>query len=260
MSRIDLNLEASRYHAMPEISKHKLDTLAKAPALLKWEQENPREQTDTMWWGSVVHTAILEPLEFAKKFACANPELKRSAKKAWAEFEEQTGKEALTFEEVETLLNMAKAMNAHKAACKIMTGQIEASLFWTDEDTGVACRCRPDVINKNLGMVIDLKTCASASAASFAKDAYNFRYHVQAAFYLDACKAVGIEVDSFVFVCVEKTAPYLVAVYACDQAMIELGRATYKANLETYKRCAAEDSWPGYSQDIEILSLPSYAK
>ena len=213
-----------------------------------------------MWWGSVVHTAILEPLLFQKKFACASPDLKRTAKKAWTEFEESSGKEALTFEEVETLLAMAKSINAHKAASKIIAGQIEASIFWQDEDTGVLCRCRPDVINKSIGMLVDLKTCSSANPTSFSKDAYNFRYHVQAAFYLDGCKANGIEVDNFVFVCVEKTAPYLVAVYAADQAMIELGRATYKANLETYKRCLHEDNWPGYSESIEILSLPTYAK
>ncbi|MEY4350532.1 MAG: PD-(D/E)XK nuclease-like domain-containing protein [Bacteroidia bacterium] len=257
-------LSAREYHARTEISKHGLDLVAKAPALYKHHQLHPQEQSPAMRWGEIIHTAVLEPERFTQEYIQAPEGLNKTSRKAWAEFEsENPGKSVVSRDEWDEVAQTVAAISRHKIARLILTKVseeklIEKSLFWIDGE--IPCRCRPDGISETMKMVVDLKTCANATASAFAKDAYNYRYHVQAAFYLDACKAVGLTVENFVFICVEKTAPYLTSVFVADEEMIEQGRKTYKADLEKYASCLAINDWPGYPEEIQFLSLPSYAK
>jgi hypothetical protein len=91
----------------------------------------------------------------------------------------------------------------------------------------------------------------------------NYRYHAQEAFYTDGYRFAnpGEFADelSFIFVAVEKEAPFGVAVYELDQEAVNIGRALYKRNLETYVRCRAANEWPAYPNEVQTLSLPKWA-
>jgi exodeoxyribonuclease VIII len=122
-------------------------------------------------------------------------------------------------------------------------------------------RGRPDALGDNL--IVDLKTAQDASPDAFARTAANFGYHAQAAYYLDGLRNLGYcdEQAVFLFVVVEKTPPFGVAVYALDDDAIEAGRAQYEDAWSTYRSCRASNNWPSYpgSQKIETLSLPRWA-
>jgi hypothetical protein len=133
------------------------------------------------------------------------------------------------------------------------------SLYWTDTDTGVRCRARPDQVTAD-ALVVDLKTTQNASADAFQRDAWKYRYHVQAAFYLDALRTLRHPAESFVFIAVEKEAPYLVQVFVATDEFIDAGRVAYKMDLETYKSCLASGAWPGFPTDAQPLTIPAYAK
>ena len=260
---IKSEMEAAVYHRMPQVSVHQLGAFAECPARYKWDREYPKEQTDAMWWGEVVHTAVLEPDRFASEYKIVG--INRTSKKAWAELEDENPEhELLTEKEGQEALAMAQAIRLHPAAGKLLgrgydENPVENMFFWECEETGVKCRARMDFIT-DCGIIADVKTCGSAAADNFSKGAYNFRYHVQAAFYLWGAQKCGIEVDSFVFIAVEKEAPYLVAAYAADPAMLELGRKTFREELARFAQCDRENHWPGYSDGIQSLSLPAYAK
>ena len=74
-------------------------------------------------------------------------------------------------------------------------------------------------------LIVDLKTTMDASPDAFARTAANFNYPLQAAYYVDGLQAAGIAspdaVTSFVFLVVEKTPPYGVAVYTLPEDAIE---------------------------------------
>jgi hypothetical protein len=108
---------------------------------------------------------------------------------------------------------------------------------------------------------VDLKTTAEGGAepGQFAKSVHQYRYHVQAAFYLDGLAANGVEATDFAFIAVEKSRPNLVGAYWASKTMIDRGRMAYKRDLHTYKRCLDSGQWPGYSAAIEILDLPAWA-
>lgn len=130
---------------------------------------------------------------------------------------------------------------------------------------------KPDLLRPDIGMDLDVKSCVSAHPVKFSKDAYTLGYHVQAAMGLDITSAVmGVDIDSFIFLALEKTPPYLGALYDASE-LIEYGRSVYRKRLLHIYRCSKKNIWQGYSiyspmQDEEgeqnkpiALWLPTYA-
>lgn len=163
---------------------------------------------------------------------------------------------------------MRDAVMAHPTAGKLFaagSGAAELSAYWRDAETGLACRCRPDWWRTD-GVLVDLKTAEDASPEAFEKSILKYRYHVQAAFYLDGARAVfasakvaQLPPDHFVFVVVEKTAPHAVSVYRLDDDAIEIGRREYQRDLTVAAECLSAGSWPAYGEAIMRASLPEWA-
>ena len=110
-------------------------------------------------------------------------------------------------------------------------------------------------------LIVDLKSTEDASAAGFSRSCANYRYHVQAAYYLDIANAVmDRRFTAFVFIAVEKSPPYQVAVYHADYEMIMAGRMEYRRLVDLYHECRVFDHWPGLNDGrIEAISLPRLA-
>lgn len=275
-----LDMPAAEYHAREEISKHGLDVFSELPARFKYERENPEETTAAMRFGSLVHLAVLEPelfessVAFIPEDAPRKPsDLQRNAKKPspetaaavewWDNFLARiAGKEIITPTEHAELCGIRDAIHAHPVASKLLAlpGHVEPSLFWTDAETGIACRSRMDKVIPKHRIIIDLKTCVDASQTKFSKDCANFRYDVQSAIYPDAAQAVlGGEDWRFLFIAVEKSAPYFVAVYEADEVMRFAGREKYRSELSSYAACVESGKWPAHPDIIAPISLPAWA-
>jgi exodeoxyribonuclease VIII len=189
-----------------------------------------------------------------------------------AEWMQNNGhRKVLTPDQLDTLMGMRDSVMAHPAARALLTavpGVAERSAYWTDPVTGELCRCRPDFW-RNDGIIVDLKSTEDASPDGFAKSIANWRYHVQHPFYVDGLQLAmtqggihqapgGLFPRTFVFLAVEKRAPYAVGVYVMDQDSIELGRAEYRADLARYAACRATDNWPGYGDKIQNITVPPW--
>ena len=84
---------------------------------------------------------------------------------------------------------------------------------------------------------------------------------MQAGFYVNVLEgATGIRPEQFIFCCVEKKAPYAVSVLAADQEMIEQGWRQALRELDVLATCKKANTWPGYSDQIETVSLPNWLK
>lgn len=182
-------------------------------------------------------------------------------------------------EEWDQLHAMRDAVMAHPAASALLSmpgGVAERSVYWTDPKTGELCRCRPDWWIMPRGIIVDVKTTEDASLEGFAKSIAGWRYHVQHPMYLDGINhmrhqveqansgeafpaAVPPEARTFVFLAVEKKPPHAVAVYALDSIAVDLGRALYRRDLDTYAQCRATGVWPGYGDKIQSISVPAWA-
>lgn len=175
--------------------------------------------------------------------------------------ENNPGRIVLTPETWDQLHAMANAVHSHPAAGALLTGcpgEAEKSVYWIDAATGVLCRCRPDWWRDD-NVIVDLKTTEDASPEGFAKSMANYRYDVQAAYYLDGVQAATRKrPKAFVFIAVEKKPPYGVGVYVLDSDSLELGRAQYQHDLRIYAECVRTGEWPGYGDKIQTISLPAW--
>jgi hypothetical protein len=263
MNEMILDMPADEYHSSAGISKHGLDLINRAPALYRHQKLNPVDDpTPAMRFGTLAHLMILEPDKFSSETflmpACdrrtkEGKEIYASAMRAAA------GRMVITPEELEQLKGMQKAICEDKACSNALSNikHVEASLYWIDQLDDVACRARLDAIKEN-GMIVDYKTTDNASPEAFLRTVLNFRYHVQAAFYLDGLKAITGQEGTFVLVAQEKKAPYLCCVYIVGDDLVEKGRQEYRKDLGTYKQCVTQDTWEGISSHPLELHLPRW--
>lgn len=167
----------------------------------------------------------------------------------------------LSQEQWDQLHGMRDAVLNHPAASALLTkvpGKAELSVYWNDPETGALCRCRPDWWRED-DLLVDLKTGEDASLEGFAKSIANWRYDVQAAMYLDGVRiATGRQPKGFVFIVVEKRPPYAVGVYVLDAESLELGRVQYVTDLRRYAECVKTETWPGYGDKIQSISVPAW--
>ncbi|MFG2670816.1 PD-(D/E)XK nuclease-like domain-containing protein [Streptomyces sp. NPDC048445] len=235
------------------------------PALFRYEQDHPQKPKKTFDIGNAAHREVLGE----------GPELVLVDAKRWdtnairAELAEirAEGAVPLKRDEYDDVLGMADAIRRHPVASALFNpehGRPEQSVFWRDP-TGITRRARfdwlPDPREGRL-IIPDYKTCRSAEPSALAKAVDEFGYHQQADWYRAGARAAGLgdEHTAFVFVCQEKTAPYLITVFEPDAAALRIGAAKNRRAIETYARCTESGYWPGYSDAIEYLSLPPYAE
>ncbi|WP_170210768.1 PD-(D/E)XK nuclease-like domain-containing protein [Tepidiphilus succinatimandens] len=263
-----LSMPADQYHSHSAVGHSALVRIMRSPAHYREYVTNPPEPTPAMVLGTAFHAALLEPDRFSQSFVVA-PKFDRRTKegKAAAEAWEagNAGKTALTAEQMVAIQQMVTSVISHAGAAKLLSnGLAEMSGLWSDHETGIECKCRPDflaITGETITGIVDVKTTSDASADGFARAIATLGYDTQAAFYQDGLKALTGRTIPFYFIAVEKEAPYAVAAYKASDEMIEVGRAKYRAALQLLKWCRENESWPGYQPggEIETINLPRWA-
>jgi exodeoxyribonuclease VIII len=250
------------YHAHKSVSKSQLDQMAKSPAHYLASLTTPRKETSAMRIGSIFHGMVLEPERVKIAVAPVCDKRTKEGKATWEAFcLENHGAEIVTADEGEMLNGMAESIRKHPAASALLNGPgiAEGSCFWSDEQSGELCRCRPDFYRED-GIVVDLKTTEDASLDGFTRSVAKYNYAVQAAFYSDGVEAAtSMPVRGFAFIACEKTPPYAVQCFQLDFQAMEAGRVIYRTLLLDLADCKIAGNYPAYSNKIETLSLPNWA-
>jgi exodeoxyribonuclease VIII len=265
-------MENAEYHALTSVvSKSHLDLVARSPLHYWARYVDPKrvepEPTAAMLLGTAVHTLVLEADQFADRYVAAPEGIDRrykAGKELFAEWEAQAaGRTVLAKADADLIQAMGRAVHGHPAAAYLLglPGKAETTHMWTDEATGLECKCRPDWLLDDGSLIVDLKTTEDASPAGFSKSIAAYRYHVQAAHYLTGVeRATGRRPEQFIFICVEKKAPHAVAVYAADAEMVAAGQVTAARDMLLLAECRDADYWPAYSDQIETISLPAWMR
>jgi PDDEXK-like domain of unknown function (DUF3799) len=234
----------------------------------------PPVPTPAMAAGTLLHCVLLEPGAFAKRYA-VGPEVKTKAVKAWKDFEAQNaGLECITPLQHEVAQAQAAKLRATPMGSDSDDGtfgdlldgaRFEASCFWTDEPTGLLCKCRPDVLAEvgsgdSRGWIIpDVKTTSSAKPERFARSLGDFAYDMQAAYYsVGVGQATGLPVLSFLFACVEAEYPFATALYVLPEEWVAYGWQRCRDALNLYAECQRTGVWPGYGVGVMQLAAPKW--
>lgn len=257
------DLGEEEYHAdKGSISKSGLWTFhSKTPAHFKGAPK--REHEPQLDFGNAVHLAVLEP-ERAAKDLIEGPADRRGNKwkDALEEVEARPGAVMLPAALYRDVMDIQKAVVKHPVISQFhRPGTLfEASAFWHDKETGLQCRCRPDIYAPHIKVIGDLKTTADASQWNWSRTAGNLGYHVQEGMYSEGWqKAGGGDVDGFVFICIESKPPYLPVVYEFDPSASAEGVAVFHKALAAYKVCLESDVWPGYPTEVVQTDIPKFS-
>jgi exodeoxyribonuclease VIII len=263
------DLDNDAYHWHKAISRSGVVEFMKSPANY-WnayhnDDRPKKESTQAMNFGTAFHTLMLEPHLFEKQFV-VKPEqvfLKDTDRETFDNYKAYMAKLAkskkiiLSIDEMATLHHMKNSIEKHPQAMELIShAKYEHSIFWTDEDTGLELKTRPDAWHHN--MTVDLKTIISADPRTFQSAMVSHGYHIQSAMMREGIRAAtGDDILNHIFVCVEKTFPFLVSVYILDETALEAAHNTLRRVLSEIKFCYESNQWPGY--ETQTIGLPNWA-
>ena len=250
------NLTHDTYYNDTEyISNSMLNNLTgKSPEYFKFIMNNPQPTTPSMKFGSAFHMNVLQPEEFKKHYV-VSPKFDKRTKQGKADYAEFINnnmfKTVISEGEYEVIQQMTdKLMKDSDAKTLLSNGLKEHIIVWENDFWNVKCRGMLDVYNKDANIIVDLKTTQDSSYNGFASSVRKFKYHKQAAFYMDAVKAY-----EFYIVAIEKNPPFSINIIQLGDNLIDMGRDLYNTDLEIYKYCLDNDYWP--SQGFDYLDKKS---
>lgn len=266
------DMAPAAYHADPvpggslSQSGAKLLLPPSCPALFRWDRDHPRAPKREFDLGHAAHREVLGAGADMAVIDAANY-LTKAAKQARDEAYAE-GKTPVLPKELEQVQAMAKAVREHPIAGRLFepgTGKPENALFWEDKATGVWRRSLLDWLPEYADprpqrlIIPDYKSARSASPEKIQKAIVDHGYHIQAQFYLDGVRALELHPDPvFLFVFQEKDPPYLVTVAEPDAESLRIAAIEIRNALHIYRRCVETNTWPGYSDDVELISLPPW--
>ena len=262
------NITNADYHALPRVSNSDLTLFKSSPYdYYAWklaEGRPVRKVTPAMERGTALHMAVLEPDLFKATYVEAPPLDRRT--KAWKEFAESVeGKEILSAQEF--------------AANKIMSDQIrkipiikqvlgeakkEVTALWADEQTGLPCRARPDMLSIALRMIFDIKTTAELNYHAFSRSAINYEYHRQRFWYSNGLNTLlgATPEDGFDFciVAVESSYPFKAGLFEFDEDLYSIAADEIRSELEELKKCMESGVWPTGLEGLNTIRAPEWMK
>lgn len=273
----DMPIDA--YHsnncAGPSISSSGLRIIEMESPLKYWDtsylnpNRAPPESKKHFSFGHAVHTLMLGEEGFARQFALRPESIdgaawqsNRTVCRQWIASKEAAGVSVITAAEIEDIRGIARALDRHPLVkMGLLNGEIEKSLVWKDEETGIFLKARPDALPVNADLVADLKTTSDISARGTRAAISDYGYHMQMALIGIGMAAVldrKISDEDYVLIFVEKTRPYDINVKPLAAESIAFGRMQIRRALRKMADCLAKNEWPGVEDDGQTAWLPDY--
>lgn len=232
------------------------------PAHVKasWDdaQEDGSKESD---FGILIHTMILEPhlapgaivTVYADDWRSKDAREKRDTARA-------AGKLPVLEKDVDRAQAAVAAVMRHPIASQLLAnGKAEQSWFAKDEATGLYLKARTDFFNDKR-IIVDIKTVGSAAPDFIQRRVYDGGWFQQAPWHCNVVERVtGSPAQGYCWLIVEQKPPHCVVVRKPTDTVLMHGHRLNQRAIEIFARCNKTGQWPGYSEAIEDLSLPSFA-
>lgn len=276
----------AEYRSCPALSRSEIEVFRHNPALWNGQRTGAIRKpkpSDDMEFGRAFHAVLAgEPIHVEIPSQVLSADGSRAGQK-WKDFAVANVGKILLKSNGERgvchLDGMLSAIHRHKisaAAVASKVGKREISLFFewplnsmaAPSVTWAPCKSRLDLLifNKSTGtqpsFIVDWKTCEDAGPEAFAKSAYNYGYHRQAAWYRKAVAACwpSVQLATFLFVAVEKAEPYRVEVYQPTEDFLHLGHEENQRLVTDWAIRDNDNRWePDSWGKINELAAPGWA-
>jgi len=238
------------YAEIPAFRSHDLTAVIKCP--YSWKHQKAMVQTPALLEGRVQHTVFLELHKFDDEFVI-QPKIDRRTKAGKEEYEDFMAsignRTAVTQDMFDTCIERRDVVKDY-----VPKADDRAELTLVFEWHGHPFKCRLDWYDNE--RVWDLKTCRDASPRGFRGAINSFNYHMQAALYVEGCRASGLRADGFNFLAQEKAHPYPFGVYTLSDEALEYARARNEQALELLLKCKEQDDFKPYNlEGVQVVEL-----
>ena len=257
MPDVFLDVPEDEYHAEGRagryLQSHALALFAKSPAaydrMRRGAAGTKDEPTEAFAFGRAAHCYILEgPDEFFRRFTTdearpINPKTGKpfgTATREYANWAATVGKEVVAHADMETILRMRAAVVSHPQAAPLLReGRAEATV--RTRLNGLDCQARIDYYTPTWG-ITDLKSTRNLDR--FERDALDFDYIGQLAFYHAVLQAKsGIDASCRI-VAVEKAEPFRCGVWRIPALTIGRAERVNANRMDRLRECIEADYWP----------------
>lgn len=268
-----LEVSSAEYHKLEYLSNSRLKLFADDPeeyaAVYVAKSRVQKPPTPSMQLGTDIETwlfkgTIRDVMLLPEEFEGPNGR-KSEAFRAWKMT--QRGKKVLTVEQAASdphyrhYFEIAENLERHELANYLLYWpgvRVHDAIQWRDPTFGVERMCQLDLFRENES-ITDVKTARSILKDEWERDAYDLKYHWQAATYIDAVyELYGIDVP-FYWIVIKNSPGYGVEVFKASEEQIETGRAEYRAALKRWVACRDSGNWrsPTFGLATEV-GVPFY--
>jgi hypothetical protein len=238
-------------------------------------------------FGNAFELALVDPLGFSERVAIAqdlawvraamedNPDLKNPRNTSYykakcLEFKNANkGKYCIDDVDYEKIKYMLESCIQDKIIQGLIKNvEAQLSLFWTDDQTGLKLKTRPDICKRKKNVVVNIKTAEDGSPKAFSRDLAKYDYPLQACIEITGCLATGLmtSVDNYFWLVVEKEAPFNATIYEFSPEDQKACMVELEWLIEKLTRAKEKNFYPGYSDradnqyGILTAEIPMYYK
>jgi hypothetical protein len=265
-----------KYHsrgicAGPAVSSSDLRTCwSKSPAHMyaRWAENPDREEkpsTRQMILGSAAHHLFLGEENYNKRFVMQPDKYRDKVTaeekpwhngaavcKKWNADMEAKGLTIVVPKELDAIKKMAASLTVDPMVQNgILSGNVECSGFWKDQETGLWVKVRPDVIPMSDGDYVDLKTAADVTTPALQYSIRSYGYHMQGALVWEAADVLRPDAvfATFVLLFIETANPYCARSVPVHKDDLSRGRLQNRMMMQQIALCMVENRWPGPGDD-----------
>lgn len=245
----------SAYLALDAVNWSSLKHMDDSAAHYLYHLHNPTPETAAQTIGRYVHAAVLDPDHLAADFVVWNGDRRGSDYKAFAAA--NADKTILRAADLDDAEGMIEALRARADVRDLLDGAVcEHTVTWTDPETGLACKSRPDLVRLDRRVLADLKTTRSTEIRRFGADIARFMYHGQLAHYAHGIEvALGWVPERVTLIAVESSPPYDVAIFDLEPDTLDAGREKRDNLLARLHEAVKANHWPGrHAEPVKLNS------
>ena len=260
---IRASMLAEEYHAARAMSSTGIKHLMRSPAHYRAWLETPMKATAAMQFGTLVHTAILEPDKLESRTRMipddAPTRQSKAGKQWWEDFSAGSiGRIMVDRADWEKLEGLRQsALDSPSVQVLLAECVPEVSLAWRDQ--GVTCKARLDATPEGFARIVDLKSTTDATPEAFSRAIHRYGYHIQAAWYLRGAIAHSSTMPEWYWLAIETTKPFAISPYRAPAKMLTHANGLIERALSMYRKCVAENYWPAYDPAIRDIDLPAWS-
>jgi len=253
------DVPSQEYHKWDLAGRSQLKAFSDGEAAesVRWGMEHPEPSTPAMMFGTMAHTLMFEPEKYSRD-VIIEPKA-QNRKRIWQDDQWRIHVHA---DDEPVVRDLCGAVHEHPITQALFEYNLttEKSLVWTDPETGLRCKARPDallVTEEGEGVCPDLKT-TGRPLWEFEDSVFRYGYNFQAAHYMSGMKVLGIPCDHWIFLVVKKVPKHMVRVLQLDRDAISIAENKLVEARKLMQQCYESGEWPGYSLELESISLPQW--